>query len=202
MSYNPTSVRVAGGGTISLEDHQGDRPLWSAGILGSNQSVDVTLFRYAKGEKVAGMNNSSVSADERHTNNDYAGQMPDSDDMVVFSISVEFEADVPKAAIVSLMDDLYGTFYAAGEKPLYDGLARHFPAGSGIDGLTTVNADFSYSNGSPDPNARPRLTVPLHIPSNKKFKWVFKTPGGSLSMGTADVLVRTLYRGYRKLSVQ
>ena len=202
MFVNPTTVRVAGGRMISLADHQGDRPIWSSAIVGSDQSVDMTLFRYAKGEKVAGMNNSSVSADERHTNTDYAGQMPDSDDMIVYSIAIEFDAEVEFAGISKLVDDLYGEFYAGGEKPLYDGLPRHFPAGSGLAGMTTENVRYTFSNGIADANSRAKMVVPLHIQPNKKFKWVFKVPGGTLALGTADVLMRVVYRGYRKLSVQ
>ena len=202
MFVNPTTIRVAGGKSVSLSDHQGDRPIWSAALVGSDQSVDMTLFRYAKGETVAGMNNSSVSADERHTNTDYAGQMPDSDDMIVYSIAVEFDSQVAFAGIAGIIDSLYGEFYAGGEKPLYDGLPRHFPGGSGLDGLTTENARFTFSNGSPDANSRAKMVVPLHIQPNKKFKFVFKVPGGTLALATADILTRVVYRGYRKLSVQ
>jgi hypothetical protein len=162
----------------------------------------MTLFRFAKGEKVAGMNNSSVSADERHTNIDYAGQMPDADSMVVYSIAIEFDSQVAFAGIAGCLDELYGEFYAGGEKPLYDGLVRHFPGGSGLDGISTETARATFSNGEPNANARSRMVVPLLISPNKKFKFVFKVPSGTLALGTADILVRVVYRGYRKVSVQ
>lgn len=198
---NPTVVRGPGGQEVAVEDAQGNRPLYSSALVGSDQAVKMTLFRYAKGERVAGMNNSSVDADERHTNSDYSGHMPDSDEMLVYSIAVEFEADIPYAAIVSLMDDLYGEFYTQSEKPLYDGLARHFPCGTGIAGVSTSNEIFTYGNGEANANARTVLNVPVHIAPNKKFKWVFQAPGGALSMATADILCRVVLRGFRTVDV-
>ena len=136
-NFDPTTVRVAGGGSVRLEDYAGDRPLWSSALIGSDQSTDATLFRFAK------------------------------------------------------------------EKPLYDGLLKHFPGGSGIGGMTTATAVSFFTNGAAGrPDIVRKLAVPLHIGPNKKFKFVMSTPGGALSMGTADILVRTIYRGFRKLSVQ
>jgi len=199
MSPNMNTIRVAGGGVVNLEDHQGDRPLWSSALVASTQSTDLTCFRYSRGDTIPG---SSTTADERHTNSDYEGQMPGTDDMVVYSIAVEFDADVPYAAIRTLMDDLYGEFYAGGSKPLYDGLPRHFPGGSGLGGLSNATAIESYSNGVADANSRAKMIVPIHIQPLAQFKWNWKVPGGALTLGTAAIPVRTVYRGYRKLAVQ
>lgn len=198
---NPTIVRGPGGQEIALEDSQGNRPLYSSCIFGSNQSVDSVLFRYSKGEKVTGANNSAVNADERHTNCTYSGVMADSDDMTVYSIAVEFEADIPQAALLSLMDDIYGEFYSQSERVIYDGLARHFPGGSGIGGYSNVNAAQSLSNGEPNANTRTVLNVPIKISPNKKFRWNWRIPGGSLALGTADQLCRVIFRGFRTVAV-
>lgn len=197
---NPSTVTLPDGTQIPVRDVYGDRPLYSSALIGTAASGDYYLFKYSLGDKVAGSNSASTAATEKHTNTTYnQGRMSDSDEMKVFSLAVEMGADVTPATGAMLIDGIYAELWTGGGKAALDGLARHFPAGTGLHGSTTLTATSMVNNGVPDSNARYAFAIPVTIEPNKDFWIKLKLPA-AMNHGLADQIVRAVLRGPRILA--
>lgn len=197
----PTEVRLPDGRVITLGDH-GDYPLFSSAMLQSDQSVEAEIFTYRRGATLPGGNTSTVKADKRHTNVPDAGRMPSSEEMMIFSIAVEFETSVALAALKQVMDNVYMELFIDGSKPFVEALVKHHPAGSGIAGETTENSVYTWGNGVPHPSANRQLAVPHLIPGDSTYSVTLSEPGGALTAASADILTRVVFRGFRRRKVQ
>jgi hypothetical protein len=197
----PTDIQLPNGQTIRVGDH-GDYPLYSAAMLQSDQSVEAEIFTYRRGATLPGGNTSTVKANKLHTNVPDAGRMPSSEEMMVFSIAVEFETSVALAALKQVMDNVYLELFIDGSKPFVESIVKHHPAGSGIWGFSNEDAAYSYGNGEPHPAANRQLAVPHLIPPDSTYSVTLSEPGGALTAGSADILTRVIFRGLRRRKVQ
>lgn len=191
-AYTPNSVRTAGGQEVPI-DSFGDRVMWSSALVGSDQANDVEYFDYAKGQLVTGDNNSSVKADERHTNVRNKGTMSIDQAMNVHSIGFELPYDVSLVALGQLSDQLYFEFKNSGSNPVYSGLVRHFPAGNGAWISSVANAEAARNNGSPD-QKRFHFNQPMLLAAGKDYS-VTGEVKGTMAMASVDILLRCVFRG-------
>lgn len=193
-STNPVKVKLANGQSVGVEDFV-DRNLWSVALIASAGSGDVTLFKYTKGQSVVGASNAATTADYRHTNVQYGGQMPQTDALEIRTIAYEFNPDVTKAALVQLAERVWTELYLGSDRPVYSFLARHAPPGSGLWGVTTENATYAWNLGEPNPTHRLKLNVPLVIRPGDQYRAEMRIQGGALTMACADVTMRLVLRG-------
>jgi hypothetical protein len=196
-----TVIRTGDGKVVRLADH-GDYPLHSSALLQSNQSADASIFTYGLGALVTGGNTSSVKATKVHTNVPDTGRMPAAEEMLVFSVGIEFPCGTSLTAMRELLDDVYFELFIDGSKSYVEQLARHLPPGSGLYGVSTENATGEWSNGMPIPSAARQLAVPHLIEGNSTYSGKFSEPGGALVCACADILARANLRGFRKRKVQ
>lgn len=195
-----TMIRASNGEVIALGDH-GDYPLWSAAAIGSAQTKKAVMF-VAKSGALPGSNNGSLAFDEAYTNVPQANGMPDTEEMMVFSVAFEADTDCPLAALQDMLDYTYCELKIGGSKAFVEALARHLPAGGGIDGFTTATSTTVVNNGVPHAGNLRQLAVPHLIEAGSPYSFELSWPHGAMTMGTADQVVRVILRGFRKRKVE
>jgi len=189
----PETIRTAGGQEVPVERF-GDRVMWSAALVGSDQANDIELFDYAPGQLVTGDNNSAVKADERHTNVKNKGLMSSKQAMDVYSIGFEVPYNITLTALGQLSDQLYAQFKTAGERAVYDGLLRHFPAGNGLNLQSVKNGEGIVNLGAPDQQRFQFKGSPMTLSSTDQYSATLEVKG-TLTGACVDTLLRCVYRG-------
>lgn len=193
-SYKPNVVITADGREVSYE-HLRDGVIYSTAELQSDEGTDVTLFGYRKGEKLTGQKN-TTTATEVHTNVNHKGTMPKNERLVVHIVAVEFDNDVPNAAL-QMCDDTLLQIHAGGTTDLLMESVKHFPSGTGIGGNSVVNGAFALGNGAVDWNARRRIGVPILVDGSDDYDAVLKIPTVPTTWLCADFMVRVNLFGLR-----
>ncbi|MEN7974099.1 MAG: hypothetical protein ABFR47_09740, partial [Verrucomicrobiota bacterium] len=189
MSFRPQQVNGQ-----SVTNYK-DKLLYSSAVIGSAQDTEAVIFDYKRGKKPGGDNNEDITSDYRHANGTDGGNMNERDWMDVVSIAVEFPTDVAVTPIQQCMDRLYLKIFSGGDHELFGGLARHFPAGTGLLAETTQTAKEYLNNGALGANQRLKLSVPIRLEPGQPYRAELWNQGGALATAAVDTIVRVMYRG-------
>jgi len=230
-----TKVRLPNGQDVGIVDWNW-KPLYSTVDMKSGMTdAELYGFVYGKGDNVT-MSSNFTSAQQRtatlkDTNIDSTSEMSSTEEMLVYSISLEVfqlvlsSDDIvvsgagtpnPMAGNMAILHERLIVSLEVSEKDYFQGGFGYFPAGFGPNvsaayAPAAVGSTRTFAtNGMPSIEAVDRAPVPVHIGGTEKFKLIFANPGGATlnfvdetgsSASTTVMRTRAYFRGLYKRPV-
>lgn len=102
------------------------------------------------------------------TNMSQSQRLPSPEAFSIQSIKLRWSENILKADVIALLNGFAFEFWL-GQKNYHRAPLWNLPAGGGISGFSTVNADSAYNNGLPSREAQVGLSIPIVIENGMTF---------------------------------
>lgn len=180
----------------------GPYPLYSSVILSATQSTEIRYFQYGRGGNVPG-GGGTTSATKLDTNMESSnGQLDAAAEMLIYSMRILIPSNITLANMQNLFLFTYNVLYIATQKPSSEGPIDFYPAGGGIDGVTTQNAAEKWTNGQAKSTSSRVFAQPHYLSGLVSFSSAQEFPNGALAQANAYApKVKFVLDGLRKRNV-
>lgn len=202
-----TKMRLPNGMEVALVDWT-DKPLFSTVDLETGFTTqEINLFQYVVGDPVASASPAAATrrtATERDTNISTPGAMASTEEMLVYSIKVEYHElqlastgvftgatptgigqPMPQVQRLAELNRLLLLRLIISQKEYVNAPLGQFMTGYGPHGSAAVSTDIDNANlavlgnqGQPQQNAVRSFVIPHHIGGQEKYRVSLVNPGG------------------------
>lgn len=123
----------------------------------------------------------------RETNLNNASRVPDQTSWVITDVGVGFVTTIVLGDIQKIVDNTWLVYWKPGyERPLAP--LWMLPAGWGLSGVSTVNAEETWANGFQSHTARRRLRRPIVLNRGDTFKFIYRANNATATAQTLSAV--------------